>query len=141
MSLCVAIAALGDRHLDILAELAEVLMDPEQAEQLHRATTANEVIRLLQPEGKAEIVKALYSTDPGTSGSRSRTRRRRRRGEARVLACSMRGIHPWHLRSGHFRIAPPRVMGHEIAGEIRRGRRRGPRLGGGVRAEVIAAIP
>ncbi|ACU74128.1 phosphoenolpyruvate-dependent sugar phosphotransferase system EIIA 2 [Catenulispora acidiphila DSM 44928] len=56
VSLCVAIAALGDRHLDILAELAEVLMDPERAEQLHQAKTANEVIRLLQPAGKAENV-------------------------------------------------------------------------------------
>lgn len=56
VSMCVAIAALGDRHLDILAELAEVLMDPERAERLHKATTANEVIRLLQPEGKAENV-------------------------------------------------------------------------------------
>ena len=56
VSLCVAIAALGDRHLDILAELAEVLMDPERAEQLHHATTANEVIRLLQPAGEAENV-------------------------------------------------------------------------------------
>jgi len=56
VSLCVAIAALGDRHLDILAELAEVLMDPERSEQLHQATTADEVIRLLQPEGKAENV-------------------------------------------------------------------------------------
>ena len=54
VSMCVAIAALGDRHLDILAELAEVLMDPDRAEELHRATTANEVIRLLQPEGEAE---------------------------------------------------------------------------------------
>lgn len=56
VSLCVGIAALGDRHLDILAELAEILMDPERADQLHRATTADEVIRLLQPEGKAENV-------------------------------------------------------------------------------------
>lgn len=56
VSLCVAIAALGDRHLDILAELAEILLDPERADQLHRATTANDVIRLLQPAGKAENV-------------------------------------------------------------------------------------
>ena len=54
VSLCVAIAALGDRHLDILAELAEILLDPERAGQLHQATTANEVIRLLQPAGEAE---------------------------------------------------------------------------------------
>jgi PTS system mannitol-specific IIA component len=56
VSLCVAIAALGDRHLDILAELAEILMDPERAGRLHEATTANEVIRLLQPAGEAENV-------------------------------------------------------------------------------------
>jgi PTS system mannitol-specific IIA component len=56
VSLCVAIAALGDRHLDILAELAEILLDPERAGQLHQATTANEVIRLLQPAGEAENV-------------------------------------------------------------------------------------
>ena len=56
VSLCVGIAALGDRHLDILAELAEILMDPERADRLHRATTADEVIRLLQPAGKAENV-------------------------------------------------------------------------------------
>jgi PTS system mannitol-specific IIA component len=56
VSMCVAIAALGDRHLDILAELAEVLMDPERSDELHQATTADEVIRLLQPEGKAENV-------------------------------------------------------------------------------------
>ena len=54
VSMCVAIAALGDRHLDILAELAEVLMDPERAEELHQATTAHEVVRLLQPAGKAD---------------------------------------------------------------------------------------
>ena len=56
VSLCVAIAALGDRHLDILAELAEILLDPERAGRLHRATTANDVIRLLQPVGEAENV-------------------------------------------------------------------------------------
>ena len=56
VSLCVAIAALGDRHLDILAELAEILLDPERADRLHRATTANDVIRLLQPVGEAENV-------------------------------------------------------------------------------------
>ena len=37
MSLCVAIAALGDGHVDILAELAEILMDPERARALREA--------------------------------------------------------------------------------------------------------
>jgi L-iditol 2-dehydrogenase len=59
----------------------------------------------------------------------------------RVLACSMCGTDLKIFRSGHFRIAPPRVMGHEIAGEI-------VEVGAGVegwapgdRVQVIAAIP
>ena len=47
--LCVAIAAVGDGHLDILAELAGVLLDPDRAADLRAATEAHEVIRLLQP--------------------------------------------------------------------------------------------
>jgi PTS system mannitol-specific IIA component len=53
VSVCVAIAAQGDGHLDILAELADVLMDSSRAEDLRGATEAQQVIRLLQPAGKA----------------------------------------------------------------------------------------
>jgi PTS system mannitol-specific IIA component len=48
--LCVAIAALGEGHLDILADLAEVLLDPERAEALRGATEVKELIRLLEPD-------------------------------------------------------------------------------------------
>lgn len=48
--LCVAIAAVGEGHLDILAELAEVLLDPERAAELRAATEAPEVVRLLRPD-------------------------------------------------------------------------------------------
>jgi mannitol PTS system EIIA component len=48
--LCVGIAARGDGHVPILARLAELLMDPDRAAALRRATTPNEVIRLLTPE-------------------------------------------------------------------------------------------
>lgn len=49
VSVCVAIAARGDGHLTILAELAEILLDPRRARALREADDADEVIRLLQP--------------------------------------------------------------------------------------------
>jgi L-iditol 2-dehydrogenase len=59
----------------------------------------------------------------------------------RVRACSMCGTDVKISTSGHQRIKPPRVMGHEIAGEI-------VEVGDGVtgwapgdRVQVIAAIP
>lgn len=59
----------------------------------------------------------------------------------RVRACSACGTDVKISKSGHFRIVPPRVMGHEIAGEI-------VQVGTGVtgwapgdRVQVIAAIP
>jgi L-iditol 2-dehydrogenase len=59
----------------------------------------------------------------------------------RVRACSMCGTDVKISTSGHLRIRPPRVMGHEIAGEV-------VGLGEGVegwaagdRVQVIAAIP
>ena len=47
---CVAIAAAGDGHVDILASLAEVLMDPSSAEALRNATDADQVLELLTKE-------------------------------------------------------------------------------------------
>ncbi|WP_432967643.1 PTS sugar transporter subunit IIA [Dactylosporangium sp. CA-233914] len=47
---CVAIAAAGDGHVEILAQLAEILMDPDQAARLRAATTADEVLDLLVME-------------------------------------------------------------------------------------------
>ncbi|VTR78450.1 zinc-dependent dehydrogenase [Cellulomonas hominis] len=59
----------------------------------------------------------------------------------RVRACSMCGTDVKISTSGHQRIVPPRVMGHEIAGEV-------VEVGAGVegwvpgdRVQVIAAIP
>jgi mannitol PTS system EIIA component len=49
VSVCVAIAARGDGHLAILAELAEILLDPERARALREADAVDDVIRLLQP--------------------------------------------------------------------------------------------
>ncbi|MEU8256710.1 PTS sugar transporter subunit IIA [Micromonospora inaquosa] len=47
---CVAIAAAGDGHVDILAQLASVLMDPAQAQRLRESASVDDVITIL--EGK-----------------------------------------------------------------------------------------
>ncbi len=52
VTLCVAIAARGEGHIEILGELAEILLDPDRASELRGATDPEEVIRLLQPSGK-----------------------------------------------------------------------------------------
>lgn len=44
---CVAIAAQGDGHIELLADLAELLLDPERARALHEATDPDDVRRLL----------------------------------------------------------------------------------------------
>jgi len=51
---CVAIAAVGDGHVEILGALAQILLDPGQAEQLRQATRAEQVISLLAPVGSAQ---------------------------------------------------------------------------------------
>ena len=50
VTVCVAIAAVGDGHVDILAELAQILLDPEQAQRLRDATDPAEVMRLLEAQ-------------------------------------------------------------------------------------------
>ncbi|MEV4759289.1 PTS sugar transporter subunit IIA [Micromonospora sp. NPDC049559] len=49
VSVCVAIAARGDGHVELLAALAELLLDPDQARALREATDPDDVLRLLQP--------------------------------------------------------------------------------------------
>ena len=48
---CVAIAAVGDGHVEILSELAQILLDPDRAQQLREATQPADVLRLLAPVG------------------------------------------------------------------------------------------
>jgi PTS system mannitol-specific IIA component len=47
VTVCVAIAAQGDGHVDLLAELAEILLDEDRAKALREATDPDEVLRLL----------------------------------------------------------------------------------------------
>ena len=50
VKVCVAIAAAGDGHVDILAQLAEILMEPDEAARLRAATEPDQVLDLLQLE-------------------------------------------------------------------------------------------
>jgi PTS system mannitol-specific IIA component len=52
VTLCIAIAARGDGHIGILTELAQILLDPDQARALREATTTDDILRLLQPTEK-----------------------------------------------------------------------------------------
>src|SRR3954454_3236953 len=49
VSVCVGIAAAGGGHIALLSQLAEILLDPEKAEQLRTATSAEQVYTLLTP--------------------------------------------------------------------------------------------
>ena len=50
---CIGIAARGEGHVPILAQLAELLMESERAEALREAATASAVLDLLTPEEEA----------------------------------------------------------------------------------------
>ena len=49
VEVCVAIAAVGDGHVGILSELAQILLDPDRARRLREATRAQDVLQLLAP--------------------------------------------------------------------------------------------
>lgn len=50
VSVCVGIAAAGDGHVAVLSQLAQVLMDPDQAAALRAASRPDDVLRALQPQ-------------------------------------------------------------------------------------------
>lgn len=52
MTICVAIAAKGDEHVTVLSALAQILMNPEQAERLRTSASPEEVRTLLESIGK-----------------------------------------------------------------------------------------
>ncbi|MDG4826883.1 PTS sugar transporter subunit IIA [Asanoa sp. WMMD1127] len=49
VSVCVAIAARGDGHVEVLGELAQILLDPDRAAALRAATDQQTVYDLLTP--------------------------------------------------------------------------------------------
>ncbi|MEU4825192.1 PTS sugar transporter subunit IIA [Actinomadura citrea] len=54
VTVCIAIAARGDGHMEILAELAQVLMDPDRARALRESTGAEQILALLAPRAEDE---------------------------------------------------------------------------------------
>ena len=59
--LCIGIAARGDLHVPILAQLAELLMEPDRAEALRQASTPTELLALLTPD---DAIDAEAGTPP-----------------------------------------------------------------------------
>lgn len=54
VTVCIGIAARGNGHVALLAQLAEILMEPDQAQALREATEVAEVVRLLQSNENEE---------------------------------------------------------------------------------------
>lgn len=52
VTICVAIAAKGDEHVTVLSSLAQILMDPAQAERLRTSSSVDAVYELLESIGK-----------------------------------------------------------------------------------------
>jgi mannitol/fructose-specific phosphotransferase system IIA component len=51
---CVAIAAKGNEHMAVLSGLAQILMEPEQAEALRTSSNVDEVLELLSSIGEED---------------------------------------------------------------------------------------
>lgn len=52
VTVCVAIAAKGDEHVTVLSALAQILLEPEQAERLRTSSDVDEVHGLLASVGE-----------------------------------------------------------------------------------------
>ncbi|HQY99878.1 MAG TPA: PTS sugar transporter subunit IIA [Propionicimonas sp.] len=50
VTLCIPIASASDDHLGILASLAEVLMEPADADRLRKTASVSEVLEILNPK-------------------------------------------------------------------------------------------
>jgi mannitol PTS system EIIA component len=55
VTVCVGIAAAGDGHVDVLAALAQVLMDPDQAAAWRAAQRPEDVLAALAPREEEEV--------------------------------------------------------------------------------------
>ncbi|MCV2395496.1 PTS sugar transporter subunit IIA [Actinotalea sp. M2MS4P-6] len=53
-TVCIGIAAKGEGHVDILAQLAQILVVPERAEALRLADDPDTVLRMLTPSAATE---------------------------------------------------------------------------------------
>ncbi|GAA1805243.1 PTS sugar transporter subunit IIA [Actinomadura chokoriensis] len=68
VTVCIAIAARGGGHMEILAELAEILMDPDRARALREATEPEQVLALLAPQPEEPRPGEPQPTDQQPTG-------------------------------------------------------------------------
>jgi mannitol/fructose-specific phosphotransferase system IIA component len=57
VQVAIAVASATDEHVQILAEVAGVISDPERAERLRSATEPRQVLELLQPTAHEEVAR------------------------------------------------------------------------------------
>jgi L-iditol 2-dehydrogenase len=152
--LCIPIAASGDEHVGVLSALAEVLVDGDSAAALRSATDIDQFLALLNAAHAADAdgnprMKVARFYAPGDIRIEETPVPAAGPAEIkiRVRACSTCGTDVKIFHSGHQRIDPPRIIGHEVAGEIVEigadvgpaGNGRPWRIGDGV--QTIAAVP
>lgn len=65
VAVCIAIAARGGGHMEILAELAEILMDPDRARALREAAEPEQVLALLAPRAQEPPIDTRQPTEQG----------------------------------------------------------------------------
>jgi PTS system mannitol-specific IIA component len=58
---CIGIAAAGDGHLSVLAELAQILLEPSRAAALRAASTPEDVWRILAPGSAVEVTPGPHT--------------------------------------------------------------------------------
>lgn len=66
--LCIGIAARDDSHVPILAQLAELLMEPDRAAALRNAGSATEVLALLTPQDSPDVAGNSGNPDDEEEG-------------------------------------------------------------------------
>jgi PTS system mannitol-specific IIA component len=100
------------------AELAEILLDEDRAKALREATDPDEVIESAE-RGNRDEGRPLPRAR-ATSASRTPRRPHPGRGRQDPGTATAPPAAPTSRSSGsgHHHIVPPRVMGHEVAGEI-----------------------
>jgi PTS system mannitol-specific IIA component len=63
VQVCIPIAAAGGEHMALLSALAMVLLDPEQAARLRSATSADDVLAVLEAASDDDDDDAEHEPD------------------------------------------------------------------------------
>lgn len=68
---CIGIAARDDAHLEILASLANILIEPDQASQLREASDPDVVLAVLAPALQDTAHESKETSDPDSTPARA----------------------------------------------------------------------